>query len=147
MSGESDQQFLIRYLWHHRLPCPHCGRELHELQSAVCPECHGELRIGVGMTQPPLRGWLVLAIPLIASAGIGVMMVILMMTAGMPSQSRYPYIGAAMAYFGLAIPLAAITLIARRKIMRWERYLQATAATVVWILSATALILMFARGH
>jgi hypothetical protein len=146
MSNESDEQFLIRYLWHHHVSCPRCGNELHGLKEAVCPGCREALRIGVGMAQPPLRGWLAVAVPTIGSAGVGLMLLILVLTRGLPSERRYPFVQVSVLYFCLAIPLALGLVIWRRKVMRWGGMAQGWAAGIAWVLSAGALALMFVRG-
>jgi len=145
MSDEkSDEEFLIRYLWHHRVPCPRCRRELFGLTEGTCPNCRERLRIGVGMAQPHLRGWLALAIPLIGSAGIGLLFAILMAgRGGMPPM--YPLMLFSMIYFWTAIPLSAVVLIGRRRVMKWSGAVQAIAATAAWTLGIVALIVMFIR--
>lgn len=144
MNHESDEQFLLRYLWHHHVPCPRCSRDLHALNHAACPHCREALRIGIGMAQPHLRGWLALAIPIIASAGVGLMMSILILIKGVP-RGMYPMMQAATCYFCATIPLAAAIVIFRRKIMRASPAAQAIAAIAAWITSTAALILMFMR--
>jgi hypothetical protein len=144
MTQESDEQFLLRYLWHHHVPCPRCSRDLHALSNAACPHCSEALRIGIGMAQPHLRGWLALAIPIIASAGVGLMLLILVLLKGLP-RGMYPMMQAATCYFCATIPLAAATVIFRRKIMRASQPAQVIVAIAAWIFSTAALFLMFIR--
>lgn len=140
-----DEEFLIRYLWHHHVPCPRCRMNLHGLTSPICPRCGERLRIGIGMAQPHLRGWLALATPMIGSAGIGVVLFIIYLMSGMPSQRRYPLMLLSMVYFWSALPLAAILIIGRRAVMRWGAAAQAILAGAAWVLSIAALVLMFLR--
>jgi hypothetical protein len=148
MNGESDEAFLIRYLADcHDEHCPLCGYNLRALTSARCPECGEALRLGVGLSQPHLRGWLALALPLIASAGIGVFFFVLWVGRGqLPSERRYPYLRVALAYFWMMIPLAVIVVWRRRSILRTSNGAQQSLAVIAWVVSIVAMLLVFMRG-
>jgi hypothetical protein len=146
MSAEPDEHFLIRYLWHHHVPCPRCGGDLHGLSKAACPHCNEPLRIGVGMVLPPLRGWLALAVPMTASGGIGLMLAVLLVVKGLPSSRRYPLMGLSFIYFCVTIPVAAASIFFRRRIIQWPTSVQTALSVIAWTCSAIALVLMFLRG-
>src|SRR3954452_23361016 len=146
MSGESDEAFLIRYLADCDERCPLCGYNLRALTSPRCPECGEALRLGVGLSQPRLRGWVALAAPLIASAGIGVFFFVLYVGRGrLPSARQYPYMRLALAYFWLSIPIAAVVVWRRRSILRASDLTQRWLALIAWGISIVAMVLVFMR--
>ena len=52
---------LVRFLADRDVPCPLCGYNLRGLTMPRCPECGRELRLSIGLTEPYLRAWVVLA--------------------------------------------------------------------------------------
>lgn len=149
VAGEdTDEAFLLRFLAACDAACPQCGYNLRALPSARCPECGEALRIGVGLVHPHLRGWLWLAVPLIASAGIGVFFLLLFAGRGsLPPQGRYPYFRAALVCFCLAIPLAAIVVWKRRSILKMHSKTQRSLAICAWVAAIIAMWMAFARGY
>src|SRR4051812_41860732 len=104
-SETSARQWLIEYLRDRDVPCPLCGYNLRQLDSARCPECGRDIRLNINLAEPYLRGWITAAAALCASAGVGIVMLILVCQEGMP-RSRQPLLRAAIYAFMMSIPMA-----------------------------------------
>ena len=143
---DADQAFLFRYLAASDATCPQCGYNLRALTSPRCPECGEALRIGVGLTHPHLREWLWLAVPLIASAGIGLFLILLFVGRGsLPPRFLYPYFRVALTYFCAAIPLAALVVVKRRAILRMRASRRACLTAFAWAAATIATVMALLR--
>ena len=141
---DADRAFLIRYLAVCDAACPKCGYNLRALTSPRCPECGETLRISVGLVHPRLRGWLWLAVPLIASAGIGLFFLVLVLGRGrLPSSFFYPYLLVGLTCFWAAIPMAILVIVKRRSILRMRGASRACLTGCAWAASAIAMVLVF----
>ena len=60
--SEADVIRLVEFLATRDAPCPLCGYNLHGLTRDICPECGRQLQLSVGLTDPFLRAWVILAV-------------------------------------------------------------------------------------
>jgi hypothetical protein len=139
----ADDAFLIRYLEHHETPCPRCGYNLHALRSTRCPECGESLRVTVGLTHPHLRGWVAMAVPTTASAGIGLLFLLMFALHGGPRGRGFFLLYLGLGYYWAAIPLAALMIVRRRTFLRWPAGVQNTVAVAAWVALFAAMALIF----
>src|SRR5690349_11255431 len=100
----TDQEPLLDYLRDRDVACPLCGYNLRGLTSTRCPECGRELQLTVGLTEPFLRAWLALASAAFASAGVGVLFVLLTIKEGWP-RNEVLAMKVTVAYFESSIVL------------------------------------------
>ena len=140
----ADDAFLLAYARDHDLACPACGYNLRMLSAPRCPECGRALRLGVSLASPPLAGWLAVAIPVLLSAGVGVVIGLLYAARGSPGR-RYQMFMLAATYFWLMIPAAVLVVVFRRALMRAPAGVKATLSAVAIGLGAAALAVMFKR--
>src|SRR5436305_13805040 len=92
----AEQQMLLAFLAGQDVACPLCGYNLRGLTTPRCPECGRELRLSIGLTEPYLRAWIVLAAAVCASGGTGLFFVMMIARAGWPRT-----VGPALRSFGL----------------------------------------------
>mgnify|MGYP006289825907 CR=1 FL=1 len=89
MSDHDDARLLQTFLADRDEPCPVCGYNLRQLQSDRCPECGRALQLRVGSVEPRLFWYLVMLLPLMCSAGVGVLFLVLVLKEGMPGHLRW----------------------------------------------------------
>src|SRR3954471_8593244 len=97
-----DDDALIQFLAERDVPCPLCQYNLRGLLSPRCPECGRELQLTVGLTEPPMKAWIVAAACAWLSAGLGVLFVIAVLRSGFPPRRMM----VCVVYFIASIPLA-----------------------------------------
>lgn len=127
-----DVRLLTEYLATRNAKCPLCGYNLRGLTSPRCPECGRRLRLSIGLTEPYLGAWVLLAAATCAAGGTGVFFTLMVVTNGWPtaagSEMDLFFLNAALLYFIFSIPVAAAVVIARRPLMRLKTDLQWTIA-------------------
>jgi hypothetical protein len=146
-SDTSARQWLIEYLRDRDVPCPLCGYNLRQLDMPRCPECGREIRLSINLAEPYLRGWITTVAALCASAGVGILVLILIVQEGMPPRREF-LLCAALYAFMASIPIAIAAIWARRSFMRLEDRVQdliAGAAVVLLICELTALFMGMKR--
>src|SRR4051812_21337301 len=84
---EKDAAALVAFLSERDVACPLCRYNLRGLPSPRCPECGRELALQVGLTEPRQAAWLTGQIALTAAAGVGVMIVLVSIASGWPTES------------------------------------------------------------
>ena len=130
--ASSDVRLLTEFLATRSATCPLCGYNLRGLTSPRCPECGRRLRLSVGLTEPYLGAWVLLAAATCAAAGTGVFFTLMVLTNGWPtgggSEMERFFLSAALLYFMFSIPVAAAVLVARRPILRLKTDWQWTIA-------------------
>jgi hypothetical protein len=138
---------LTRFLAGRDVPCPLCGYNLRGLTTPRCPECGRELRLSIGLTEPYLRAWIVLAAAACASGGTGLFFVMMIARAGWPSTFGSParifVMNCSLMYFILTIPVAVAVLVARRRLLRLPAGLQWLLAWLA-VAGSTAAMIGFA---
>ena len=140
----TDDQFLLAYLREHDAACPACGYNLRMLGAPRCPECGRGLRLGLSLAFPPLAGWLAVAIPVLLSAGVGLLLALMLAAHGELPTERGAFM-AATTYFWLTIPGAALVVVLRRPIMRAGAAVKAALSVTAAVLSVAAMVLLLKR--
>jgi hypothetical protein len=143
----SQHDWLIEYLRDRDVGCPLCDYNLRGLVSDRCPECGREIRLNVQAAEPYLRAWVIAAMALGGSAGIGIFILVIVVKEGWPPV-RMVGVCFAMVYFLIAIPLFGILIFARRAFLRREKSTQelmAGASIVTTLLALLLLLLEMAR--
>src|SRR4051812_33678965 len=126
-----DASALVAYLRDRDEPCPLCRYNLRGLTGARCPECGRALRLSVGLVEPLLGPWLLLTVPLVACAGLGVFGVFGLAKSGWPRDGEPIGLKIALVRFIASIPLALAAVIMRPRFLRLPRRRQ-------WLLGVTA---------
>lgn len=127
------------------VPCPRCGHDLRDGQSATCLECGERLELRIGLAQPSF-GWLVLAMAPGCFSGITAVFVLipivgaLMQGASMTRGVPWP-IMAADAFGFLSAGSVWLMYRHRRRIMAWRPRVQGAFAGMVWGCHVLALVL------
>lgn len=134
-----ENSALLDFLRDRDVACPLCGYNLRGLTSPRCPECGRDLRLSVGLAEPFLRAWVLLAVATVAPAGIGLVFVAVLIRDRAFMPREWWYVASAV-YFLACIPLAVVVLICRRWFVRLPKRVQWTAAAAIALLSATLLI-------
>ena len=112
-SADAAELMLIQFLSERDASCPLCQYNLRNLQNPRCPECGMRLSLSVATAEPLMKPWLLLVMPLVASAGFGMFFTIAMIFGGMPPLSWWPV---AFGYIA-CIPAALIALRTRRQFL------------------------------
>jgi hypothetical protein len=141
--AERERAWLLEYLRDRDVPCPLCGYNLRQLDSARCPECGREIRLSVNLAEPYLRAWLTTAIALCASAGMGVIVLMISFQEGLPPLRLPPSLVISLYSFMLSIPVAIGALWGRRRFMRLGRRSQGLIACAVVLFVVCALTAFF----
>lgn len=76
MSGDTDADFLLRFLAGRDRPCPGCGYNLRDLPSALCPECGQQLTLSLRLVEPRQGALLTGLIGLASGCGMGGLMLL-----------------------------------------------------------------------
>ena len=118
----NDAALLAEFLATRDAACPLCGYNLRGLTGARCPECGRRLRLSVGLSEPYLGAWVLLAAATCAAGGTGVFFTLMVAAAGWPrvfgSGVKTFFLNIALLYFMFSIPVAVAVLVARRRILR-----------------------------
>ena len=140
----ADERALIEFLGQRDVPCPLCGYNLRQLRSARCPECGRELELRVGLSEPRQGAWVTAQIAIAAAAGVGGLAIVATIMHGWPNVSRRQWLfNICFFYYMLAIPLAGMTYLLRRRFLRLERNAQWWIAIAASIATAFSIASMF----
>jgi hypothetical protein len=126
-------------------PCPRCGYNLRDLQTAKCPECGEPLVLKIG--SPRARfGWLLLAMAPGCFSGVAACFVLVPIgfTIGrtFPPGQGLPWPVLVVDAFGFLSAAAVVVMYRRRqRIMSWDSRRQAVFAACVWGVHVLMLIL------
>lgn len=150
-SAADGSALLLQYLRQTDVACPLCGYNLRGLTSPRCPECGNELRLSVGLREPVLRYWMMLATVVCASAGIGLFFLLFAAFHGEFAtffltgrfETREAFVS--VWYFALSLLAVPGVLFGRRRICRWPRATQKRLAITSLFASSFAIVLL-ARG-
>ena len=128
---ETAPELMHRFLRGHNAFCPLCRYNLHGLTGNSCPECGKALVLTVGLMEPFLAAWVSTAVALCASAGIGIVFLVMTLLFGLPGSTGFARILAntTVIAFITSIPFAGVIILMRRRFMRLSRVTQ-------WILSS-----------
>jgi hypothetical protein len=142
-----DERALVGFLRQRDVACPLCEYNLRGLTSARCPECGRELRLSVGLTEPFMRAWILLAAAAFGSGGSGVFLLFLVMRSGWPRDSgslRAFVINVCLTYLIASIPLAVLVPPTRRRFLRLPQGRQWALAWGLVFVSSAAMVLFAA---
>jgi hypothetical protein len=93
------------------------------------------LRLSVGLVEPFMRAWVLLAVAAFGSGGTGLFLLLLVLRVGWPpsrgSGTQAFLLNASMLYFLASIPLALVVLFTRRSFMRMPRRRQWSIASLL----------------
>jgi hypothetical protein len=147
MEGRRD--WLAEFLGDRHERCPLCAADLRGVSGGVCPGCGRELVLTLGVADAYLRAWITAAVAMSVSAGVGVLVLIIVGNEGLPRPRRVGdyWLTGAIWYFMLSVPVAAVVLMVRRRFMRLERrtqWLLASAAAAATALGFIAFAVGFA---
>jgi hypothetical protein len=133
---------VIAFLKGRSIPCPRCGYDLRDNQSAKCPECGEPLVLKIG--SPRTRfGWLVLAMAPGCFSGVAALFVMVPIWIAIgrpvPMSEALPWpIAAADAFGFLSAASVAVMYRRRHRIMAWKARRQAVFAGGVWVIHILA---------
>jgi hypothetical protein len=133
----ADAQLLLAYLSNRDVGCPLCEYNLRGLTSPRCPECGRELKLSVGLVEPYLRAWMLLAFAIFAAAGIGLLFLMVLIHNEMPGRFLE---WVSFTYFIANIPVAIIVALGRRRFMRWPQRTQWPLAWAAAALTVAGLV-------
>jgi hypothetical protein len=140
--GDGDLA-LIEFLADRDVACPLCQYNLRGLRSSRCPECGRELRLTVGLTEPPLKAWIVVAACTWLAAGVGVLFVVAILRAGFPPRRM----AVSVTIFVASIPLAIFTTVRRRAFQRLGNSTQSAIAATAVVVTVAAFAFLVATFH
>jgi hypothetical protein len=109
------------------------------------------LRLMVGMIEPYLLPWVLLTVFTAMAASIGVLFLVVLVMAGLPSlddigwREIAPITGACWGMF--ALPLTLVWVLGRRVVLRWARSAQWILAAVVFFINFILLAATIASIH
>jgi hypothetical protein len=139
---DSDVQALIEFLRDRDAWCPACRYNLRGLTTPRCPECGRELRLSVGVTEPFLRAWIMLAVSTCASSALGVLMAWILFREGWPGGTEERSLKVSIVIYIVMIPLGPLVLVTRRRFLRMTKDVQWRIAGFVAIVSVAAFVLL-----
>ena len=116
-TAPADAEELLRFLQTRDIPCPRCGYNLRALASNRCPECGGELRLTVGLTEQYLLPWLAVMVPSCLASGMGLFCSYAVLREGLP-RGREEILAAPIVFFIAMIPVSLLVLWTRRQFLR-----------------------------
>ena len=140
----SQEQQLLHYIADRDLPCPVCGYNLRALTVPRCPECGREIVLGVRLVEPYIRAWVTLAVAVFASAGVGLFLVLILVTRGhQPGANIHSGFRLFIeCYIIGSVPAAGVVLLVRRWFLRRSKPVQWTIAVVVALMWVVAFVLL-----
>lgn len=142
-ADEAERAWLVEYLRDRDVLCPLCEYNLRQLDSAQCPECGREIRLSVNLAEPYLRGWLTTVIALCASAGMGIIVLLVSLQDGLPPLSSRASLTISLYAFMASIPVAVGAVWRRKRFMRLGRQSQGLIACAAVIFVACELTAFF----
>ncbi|HEY4329377.1 MAG TPA: hypothetical protein VGN88_06555 [Phycisphaerae bacterium] len=147
----SETAFLLNYLKDHDARCPLCKYNLRQLTQPRCPECGREIRLTVGLTEPHLLGYILFLVPMMVSAGAGIICVTFMIMIAIQRGGewfvhdlfRTPAV--AVLFLGPSASLfpALLSVVLFRLFLRMPKAVQYVLAGITWLWDA-ALLAFFA---
>ena len=141
-AADADVQALIEFLRERDAWCPACRYNLRGLTTPRCPECGRELRLSIGLTEPFLRAWIMLAVSTCASSALGVLMAWIVLREGWPQGTQEKTLRASIIIYLVMIPLAPLALATRRRFLRIAKEVQWRIAGFIAIVSVIAFVLL-----
>ena len=139
--GAGDAAAVVDFLRERDIDCPLCRYNLRGLRSPRCPECGRDLELRIGLSEPRQGAWLVCQLALSAAGGIGVLVGVMILKDGWPQEENLQSLfDVSMVAFLLAIPLAHLALVLRRRYLRMKLRLQRALAILAAAAAAGALI-------
>ena len=103
---------LVEYLRTHEAACPVCGYNLHQLTSALCPECGKQLELRVGAVGLRIGALCACMAPMLMASGVAILFIIMSLRFG-PPPAREIWVWAIMGW-GLIGGVLALRLYSRR---------------------------------
>jgi DNA-directed RNA polymerase subunit RPC12/RpoP len=137
---------LVAFLAGRTVPCPRCGYDLRDIQTARCPECGEPLVLKVG--SPRVRfGWLVLAMAPGCFSGVAAVFVLfpigVMIWRNLPPGQGVPWPVMAGDAFGfLSAGSVVLMYRCRHRILAWPARRQGAFAGAVWGVHILMFVLM-----
>jgi len=140
--SDPDTDALVEFLRGRDAWCPACRYNLRGLTSPRCPECGRELKLSVGVTEPFLRAWIMLAVSTFASSALGVFMAWILFREGWPRGTEERSLRASIVIYIVMIPTGPLVLATRRRFLRLTKNVQWKIAGFVAIASIVAFVLL-----
>lgn len=140
-----EVELLLTFVRERDVPCPRCGYNIRNLTQPVCPECHEELKLKVGVAKLKLH-WLLLTLApgTFCAIMMGVFLTMVLVL-GPPGGMGVEGI-MVMSFIGLSGFLTVIGGRYYRRFLRMSDQAQITWALLVWgvhvVAFATALASM-----
>ena len=140
-AAAGDASALVDYLRERDVRCPLCSYNLRGLQATRCPECGRGLRLGVWLAEPRLAAWVVALSASLLPAGVGVLLVVAVITSGWSTIRDMPNsLSIATGFFVAFIPVAAAVALLRRRFLRLSQGRQWLLATLLLLAATTAFV-------
>jgi len=142
-SHPKDSAQLIEFLAERDASCPLCGYNLRGLTSDACPECGKRLRLTVGLAEPFLRAWVMLAVAMFSAGGVGILLFYIVVKEGWTTDLPI----APSIYFMIAIPGSMVAVSLRRGFLRLAKQIQIWIGWIALFATAVAFALFFRYIH
>lgn len=132
------EEEVVAFLAGRSTPCPRCGYNLQDIQSAKCPECGEPLVLKIGSPRSRF-GWLVLAMAPGCFSGVAAVFVLIpiamTLRRGFPPGVGVPWPIMAADTFGFfSAIMVGLMYRHRQRILAWPTRRQAIFAGVIWII-------------
>ena len=141
----SEQAILFAFLSEQDVSCPLCGYNLRGLRSPRCPECGRGVKLTVGISEPYLRAWVTLLVTTCASAGIGILLGLVLLFE--KSSDGLSFTNVVMFGFVVTIPFAALVVAIRRTFVRHPKSAQWSIAGAALAMLIGGLVLFMMSIH
>ena len=144
MPASSDAQ-LIEFVRDRDVACPSCDYNLRGLTQSRCPECGEQVGLTVALVDPYATAWIVLAVMICGSAGMGLIFGCIVLRAGLPRNERG--LAAIIIYYICTIPFVIPLVRGRRRFQRLSRPVQRSISggVAAIFLVTLALLCVFLR--
>lgn len=129
------------------VPCPRCGYDLRDIQTAKCPECGEPLVLKIGSPRPRF-GWLVLAMAPGCFSGVAALFlmvpIVVNTVLAFPASSRVPWpLMIADAFGFLSVGTVVLMYRHRHRLMGRTVRRQAIFAAAVWSIHVMMFVVLF----
>jgi hypothetical protein len=139
IASTEDEAALVVWLRDRDVDCPLCHYNLRGLTVPRCPECGHGLGLAVSIIDPDMKAWITLAVAVCGSAGMGFLLLCLVLRTGMPHEGLVDW---AIVLYMLTIPGPLVLLRTRRSFRLLPRVKQWTITSVAVCVALAALAIL-----
>ena len=134
-----DDAALLVWLCDRDVECPLCRYNLRGLTVPRCPECGNRLRLWVSVVDPYVKAWITLAVAACGSAGLGFLLLCMVLREGPPHQGLLDWM---VWFFILMVPSPLVLLKTRQRFQRLPRATQWMLAIGLSAIPAIAMLML-----